>query len=269
MLDASFLVNVSSAIIVIVNKNDTNQEPHYEWTSLEKNHIMGSAYIGAMFLESIAGRVSDLYRPGMICALGKLLSSILTVLQPLVFSYGFKVAFVARFILGITMSISLPVKARLLVNWFSPSKRTRSIASVSTFSLGIAGSMQLFALLLHYFSWPVIFYVNGGIGIVWSCIWFYLIHDTPEKHPRITLKEKQEIEQRMMDEVKFTRNTKQTLPLRQILTSVPYLVAVFCRLCLGCLHSFVMLQLTIFLNDVLHFGIRETGLYSSLPFIGT
>lgn len=37
--------------------------------------------------------------------------------------------------------------------------------------------------------WPSVFYLFGGLGIVWGVFWFILIHDRPEAHPRISASE--------------------------------------------------------------------------------
>lgn len=34
--------------------------------------------------------------------------------------------------------------------------------------------------------WPSVFYIFGGLGVVWGVPWFLLVHDRPEHHPRIS-----------------------------------------------------------------------------------
>lgn len=34
--------------------------------------------------------------------------------------------------------------------------------------------------------WPSVFYVFGGLGVIWAIPWFLLIQDLPEHHPRIS-----------------------------------------------------------------------------------
>jgi len=36
----------------------------------------------------------------------------------------------------------------------------------------------------------VCFLVSGGIGVLWSVIWFAIIYDSPTTHPRISQQEK-------------------------------------------------------------------------------
>ena len=37
--------------------------------------------------------------------------------------------------------------------------------------------------------WPSVFYVFGGLGLVWGLAWFPLVRDKPQNHPRISQSE--------------------------------------------------------------------------------
>ena len=41
--------------------------------------------------------------------------------------------------------------------------------------------------------WPSVFYIFGGLGVIWGIPWFLLVHDLPEQHPRISFSELQYI----------------------------------------------------------------------------
>lgn len=38
--------------------------------------------------------------------------------------------------------------------------------------------------------WPSVFYVFGGVGVLWSIAWYFLAYDTPVQHPRISQQER-------------------------------------------------------------------------------
>lgn len=42
--------------------------------------------------------------------------------------------------------------------------------------------------------WPAAFYVFGVAGLVWCGMWFVLVYERPEKHPRISSAELQFIQ---------------------------------------------------------------------------
>lgn len=34
--------------------------------------------------------------------------------------------------------------------------------------------------------WPSVFYIFGGLGVVWGLPWYFLSYNLPENHPRIS-----------------------------------------------------------------------------------
>lgn len=42
--------------------------------------------------------------------------------------------------------------------------------------------------------WASVFYVFGGIGLVWCAAFWFLCYDTPAEHPRISAAEREYIE---------------------------------------------------------------------------
>jgi MFS family permease len=47
-------------------------------------------------------------------------------------------------------------------------------------------SLPACSLVSHYFGWEYIFYVFGGLSIVWFVLWVFLAFESPEDHPRIS-----------------------------------------------------------------------------------
>jgi ACS family sodium-dependent inorganic phosphate cotransporter-like MFS transporter 5 len=43
------------------------------------------------------------------------------------------------------------------------------------------------------FGWPFVYCFFGGISVAWFLPWMFLVYDTPELHPRISDKEKNNI----------------------------------------------------------------------------
>ena len=38
--------------------------------------------------------------------------------------------------------------------------------------------------------WQAIFYVTGGLALLWCVAWLLLAHETPARHPRISFRER-------------------------------------------------------------------------------
>jgi ACS family sodium-dependent inorganic phosphate cotransporter len=47
-------------------------------------------------------------------------------------------------------------------------------------------AFPLCGLLAEYVNWESTFYVFGGVGILYSIFWYFLVFSTPADDPRIT-----------------------------------------------------------------------------------
>lgn len=50
--------------------------------------------------------------------------------------------------------------------------------------------------------WPTVFYVFGGLGVVWFCFWMPFVADSPATHPTISAAEKHYICSSLRDSIK-------------------------------------------------------------------
>ena len=55
---------------------------------------------------------------------------------------------------------------------------------------GTVIAMPASSYLCEYLGWQSVFYVFGALGCLWFIFWAILVHDGPERHPNIKLKEK-------------------------------------------------------------------------------
>ena len=57
-------------------------------------------------------------------------------------------------------------------------------------AFGTVIGMPVSGYLCEYAGWEVVFYVFGGLGLVWFLAWALTVHDGPEVHPRISQTER-------------------------------------------------------------------------------
>lgn len=79
------------------------------------------------------------------------------------------------------------------------------------------GKWLLFWIHKEQLKWKRLF--SGGIGLLWSILWFVVIYDSPATHPRISPEEKYEIESAIGTSTSKKRPSR--VPWREILTSAP------------------------------------------------
>ena len=56
-------------------------------------------------------------------------------------------------------------------------------------ALGTLIALPLSGFLADNLGWEGVFYVQGGLALVWCLLWSFLVYDSPQNHPRIGVKE--------------------------------------------------------------------------------
>lgn len=129
-------------------------------------------------------------------------------------------------------------------------------------------TMPMSGYLIEHFGWESVFYITGGIGLVWSIAWFFLVFDSPAQHPRITTEERYEIESKIAEGSGGKGVKPSKVPWKAILLSMPVWALIVTHGCSVFGYFTVVNQLPSYMKQVLHFKIKENGLLSSLPYLG-
>lgn len=98
---------------------------------------------------------------------------------------------------------------------------------------------------------------SGGIGFIWSIFWFTLIYDTPAKHPRISMKERMEIETAIGTST--SKKRPKHVPWKQILTAPPVWAIIITHGASVFCYFTIVNQLPTYMKYILHFNIKEVG----------
>lgn len=134
-------------------------------------------------------------------------------------------------------------------------------------SLGAALTLPICGFLIDKFGWESAFYSTGLIGVVWSIAWFFLVYDSPSEHPRISEKERIDLETKIAaGQGKGVKPSR--VPWMAILTSSHVWAIVITHGCSVFCFLTVVNQLPTYMKEVLHFDIKKNGALSSLPYLG-
>lgn len=74
----------------------------------------------------------------------------------------------------------------MLSKWAPPAERNKLTSfAYAGMSLGTVIALPFSGLLAGTLGWESVFYVQGGLGIIWCVVWIFLVYDSPLNHPRI------------------------------------------------------------------------------------
>ncbi|XP_042911814.1 putative inorganic phosphate cotransporter isoform X2 [Parasteatoda tepidariorum] len=282
-------VNVSVAIVAMVNHTenanvnksilDTEcpglvdvtlpvEEPvkgeRYNWNPTQQGFILSAFFYGYFIAMLPGGYVAKKLGAVRVFGASVLSTAILTLLTPLVVSWGLVPFLVLRFLEGIGEGACYPSVIAIISNWSPKLERSRITSIIFTgapignvFSFIISGLLSSSDVLG---GWPSVFYVFGALGVIWYIIWAFLIYETPYTHPSITEEEKLLFK----GEISM-RNKDLKVPWKSIATSIPFWAVVVTNF--GHMFGFniMITEIPTYLNSILHFNIKSSGILASLP----
>ncbi|KAF5280927.1 hypothetical protein FQA39_LY17933 [Lamprigera yunnana] len=148
---------------------------------------------------------------------------------------------------------------------FSECERSRlgSLTFAGSLLGTVIGNSVSGILIKETQSWASVFYLFGGLGVVWFIIWIFLCYSDPESHPFISDKEKQFLKKELAN----ISNGDKDIPWRAIWTSVPLWALIAAQIGHDWGFFAMVTDLPKYMKDVLKFRIDENGIWSSLPYV--
>ncbi|XP_069969590.1 sialin [Penaeus vannamei] len=275
-VEYSLRVNLSIAIVAMVgaregnatanstqdacpvrgNGTDSGGNPvrgEFAWDEETQGLILGSFFYGYTCTNFLGGRLAEYLGGRLVFGLGSSAASVLALLSPLCARTSTGLFVASRVLTGVSQT---DIKGA-----------TDHNSSSSGMQFGTIVGLTLGGWLCNsefLGGWSSVFYVFGGVGLVWGLPWFLLIHDRPEGHPRISRRELGYI-QGQQDTVKGVERVP--IPWRAVLTSPPmWSCAVMAFGGSFAFYTFLT-EMPTYLADIQHFNVKSNGLLSGLPFV--
>ncbi|XP_063236034.1 sialin-like isoform X2 [Bacillus rossius redtenbacheri] len=215
-------VNISVAIVAMVNHtalasarspseeashdvcpggdNDTllkSEDGEFVWDEERQGLILSGFFYGYAAGQLVGGQLAERFGGKMVYGLGTFLAAALTVVSPQCAWLSHHLLFAVRLLEGLAESVTYPALQFMISKWAPPQERSRFSIIFSGGYLGTITCFPISGLLCDWGvagGWPMVFYVFGGIGVVWFIPWLFLVYDSPQQHPRISPEERDYIE---------------------------------------------------------------------------
>uniref|UniRef100_A0A0L8FSL4 Major facilitator superfamily (MFS) profile domain-containing protein n=1 Tax=Octopus bimaculoides TaxID=37653 RepID=A0A0L8FSL4_OCTBM len=134
-----------------------NFEGEFEWSATLQSNMLAGYFYGYIMSNILGGLLADKYGGKRVVAGSLILASLLSVLHPSLSRISGYITLVLRILTGTFVGHSVS-----------------GFLSVYGFDNG----------------WGSIFYVFGGLSLLFSCVWFYVVYDNPDTHPTISDEER-------------------------------------------------------------------------------
>lgn len=258
------------SIIIIAmttaNTSSNSNIPVYDWDN--KGALIGSIMWSGIPVYIVGGYLAKLWGPKWITLGMSIVNAVFFMLIPLFAQFGGAAGVIfCRVIQGVMQGGLSPIALALNGIWVPAEER--SIAGLIGAS-GSIGIIMLFSLVTGVIAasplgWPWCFYIGGIIELVWCVTWFFLAHQNPQSHPRITPEERQYIE------VSLSQQRKEVIPTPclEIITSIPCWAIIVAGIGTDWLGTMLSTAMTIFMTKVLEMDVQSNGTIMAIaPLVG-
>tara|TARA_B100001063_G_C16766184_1_gene558779 strand:- start:610 stop:1884 length:1275 start_codon:yes stop_codon:yes gene_type:complete len=213
-------VNISVAIIPM--------QEQFGWSESQVGIILGSFYFGYMITMVIGGYLADKYGGKKVLGYGLLIWSLFTIITPFFAYQGLWWLIFIRILMGLGEGITFPSWHAIYARWIPFKERTRAVGFTNSgIAAGTLFGYAVAALIISYYSWEMIFYVFGALGIFWYFFWNKNVTSFPEDNKNLTNEELYLIQNEAP-----SNTSAPSVPIFKLIKNGPFIaiaVATFCN----------------------------------------
>ncbi|KAI9555754.1 hypothetical protein GHT06_018269 [Daphnia sinensis] len=228
--------------------------------------LLGALYYGVVAVQLLVGWLCDKFgKYKLQMALGSSVLAVASFASPVVLeSAGVPYYFALRIVKGVAMSFALSSTIPMLTRW-TTTQEQGLLVGIASAGIGLANSVTypISGLLCQHGGWKAIFYFGGACGTMATLLIVCLIYDGPAKHPRVDAEEKQYL----LSFQSQISTKRRIIPWAKMLRSVPVWSVVVTNFFFFAVVKGIVLNLPIFVRDVLDFTVTENGIFSAMPLI--
>jgi len=241
----------------------------FNWTKPEQGLVTGSYFWGYTACQVPAAWLASRFGFRWVFGFSMLMASFLTIVFPVAARTSVHFALAARILLGVFHASAFPAMTGAWGAWAPPLERTKlNGLAVNGACLGTLVIFSLSGYIAEHLGWAAIFYVTGASSLVWVVLWFFLVADTPSKHPYISNEEKKHIEESLgLGEGGNVSRPKRVIPWTKILLSPQVWGIVLGHAASNWGNYTLNQQLPTYLGNVLRFSLSVNGLLASFCFL--
>lgn len=243
-------------------------EKEFGLNNVQLGYVLSALLLGYAFSQAPAGRLADRLGPRLILMLGVIWWALFTIgitILPTSIP-GVLFALIAiRFCLGVGEAVMYPASNCVVSSWIPTTERGIANGLIFAgvgFGAGITSPLITYIMIQH--GWRAAFYVSAALGLVAGSVWFVLARNRPRQHPWVTEQEASYIEAGLPSSAK---SSQKQMPWMAILKNPDILLLTFSYFTFGYVAQIFFSWFFIYLIEVRGLNLRQSSLYTMLPFL--
>ncbi|CAH4028613.1 putative inorganic phosphate cotransporter [Pieris brassicae] len=251
----------------IMIKSEESIYRTYQWPKSTQEVVLSSFFLGYSIMTYVSGIICQKWGGKIPIQISMFVNGIVSLLSPWVVAWGgWKALSICRILQGFSQGGMMPGIHTLLANWVPLNERAR-LSSYSYMGSGLGTVMGFqFSGLLAYssYGWPSTFWTIGVLCLLGFTLITLFGAATPLQHKSISEEERNYI----IGGSGYGTHTQPKVPWKAILTSTPVLAAILSHICNILCYTFLYMQMPTYMYAILKVNIKNSGILSSLPFLG-
>ncbi|EFX81022.1 hypothetical protein DAPPUDRAFT_211483 [Daphnia pulex] len=243
------------------NKTVVAQDGPFAWPEPVQGLVLSAYFWGYLLTQIPGGMIAEKYSAKWVIWASVLVNIVFTILTPLASNISYIAVLVVRFIEGLGAGVSLPAIHVMLTKWVLTEERNlMSSLAYAGMALGTVISLPFSGILAASWGWESVFYVQGGLAMIWCVLWIIFVFDSPEDHPRIHPAELELFE---------AEHPHDNLPIpwRALATSGPFWAILVAHTCNNFGWYMLLVELPTYMKAILRFNISQNAGLSAIPYV--
>ncbi|XP_046362038.2 uncharacterized transporter slc-17.2-like [Haliotis rufescens] len=238
----------------------------FDWDEATQGIILSSVLYFGFMAPAISGLMSKKFGAKKVVGISMTISSVMNLLTPFGARGHMYLLIAMRVVIGCFSGTILPATQELWGHWAPDEEKVQLVSwTLSGVNIGSLVSSLISGFLCTIpldNGWPFVFYVFGGLSLLWCLVWWLVVYDTPDEHKWISEAEKKYIKAN----IRTVPDKSTFIPYKSLLTSVP----LWAFICIQTVHmwcaTIFFTYLPKYMRDVLRFPIEQNAIVSSVPF---
>ncbi|XP_047533121.1 putative inorganic phosphate cotransporter [Vanessa atalanta] len=260
----SMRVNISMAIVAMT---DTTQENSFDWSMQTQSVILSSFFWGYVILQIPGGELAARFGGMVLIIICVGVNSVVSLLIPTASYYGgWQIVCACRVLQGLSQGFLYPSVHNLIGKWVPLEEKSRLGTLIyAGAQLGTALQLMAAGFIADYWGWPAIFYIVGGLGLIWMVAYVFLGAASPRDSKMIGEEERNFIESSLGHVGRDQK--KLPTPWKDIFTSLSFFALIIAHCGQNWGFWTLMTELPSYMKQVLGVDIKSNGVMSALPYL--
>lgn len=226
------------------------------WSDSDKGFVLSSFFVGYLVMQMLGGILSNRYGGRNIFLFAVVFWSLFTLLTPAAAYTSFAALLLARFLLGIGEGAAYPAAYNLIHGWMRTEERSRAISTTNAAAaMGTILALLVTGVIIERYGWPAVFYLFGGMGLIWTLFW--IKHIPPFPPAQAVFKDKETMSKSLYGKPKT--------PWKLLFTHRAVLTLYLVTACAASISYTLASWLPSYFVGTFGLSISQAGFYSIVP----